>query len=56
MCLVSLLLCGDFNKAYDAAINDLDEVAEQQAGRHNKIDDLMTEAEQVYTGVLNSDW
>jgi len=35
------------SQAYDNAINDLTEVAEQQAGRSNKIDDLMAEAERV---------
>lgn len=35
-------------QAYDAAINNLTEVAEQQAGRPNKIDDLMTQAEKVH--------
>lgn len=34
-------------QAYDAAINDLTEVAEQQAGRPNRIDDLMAQAEKV---------
>ncbi|CAM9636300.1 unnamed protein product [Ascophyllum nodosum] len=38
-----------WDEAYDAAINNLDEVVEQQAGRRNRIDDLMTEAEQGLT-------
>lgn len=38
-------------QAYDAAINDLTEVAEQQAGRRNKIDDLMAQAEKVRIAV-----
>ena len=44
---ISPVRIGMILQAYDAAINDLAEVAEQQAGRPNRIDDLMTEAEQV---------
>ncbi|CAN0191506.1 unnamed protein product, partial [Ectocarpus fasciculatus] len=38
-----------WDEAYDAAINDLTEVAEQQAGRPNRIDDLMAQAERGLT-------
>ena len=44
----------EHHKAYDAAINDLTEVAEQQAGRPNKIDDLMARAEKVCGCVCTS--
>ncbi|CAN0038698.1 unnamed protein product [Pylaiella littoralis] len=39
----------EWDEAYDAAINNLTEVAEQQAGRPNKIDDLMAQAEKGLT-------
>ncbi|CAM9989729.1 unnamed protein product, partial [Ectocarpus sp. 4 AP-2014] len=38
-----------WDEAYDTAINDLTEVAEQQAGRPNRIDDLMAQAERGLT-------